>query len=111
MSFASFCLFSVRIAGGGDHMQHLPGSAHGRLRGFGHGQRTAIVCGFGGDLLGHDQRMLAIDRSLHIVGRHFGTTGGPHEMGIRFFMRPQFLQSFSDLARLDHQFLFLVRRF
>ncbi len=74
-----------------------------------HGQQAAIVGGFGRNLLVHDQRMLAIDRSLHIVGRHFGATGGAHKVGFRFSVLLQFLQGFGDLARLDHHFL--VRRF
>src|ERR1035441_4031638 len=77
--FASFRLFSVGIAGIGDHVQQLPRTAHCRLRGFGHRQQAAIVGGFGRDLLHYDQRMLAIDRSLHVVSGHFDATTGAHE--------------------------------
>jgi hypothetical protein len=106
--FAGFRLFSVGIAGIGDHMQHLSRTTHRRLCRFGHGQQAAIVSGFGRDLLGHDQRMLTIDGCLHIVGGHFGATGGAHEVCFRFSVLLQFLQSFGDLAGLDHQFLVLV---
>jgi hypothetical protein len=46
---------------------------------------------------GHDQRMLTIDRCLHIVGGHFGADGAAHEVCFRFFVLAQFLQGFGDL--------------
>jgi hypothetical protein len=61
--------------------------AQRRFRRFGHGQQGAIIGGFRGDLLGHD-------------GRHFGHSGGSHELRFRFPVLLQFLQRFGDLARL-----------
>jgi hypothetical protein len=74
--------------------------AQRRFRRFGHGQQGAIIGGFRGDLLGHDQRMLAVDCRLHVVSRHFGHSGGSHELRFRFPVLLQFLQRFGDLARL-----------
>jgi hypothetical protein len=54
--------------------------------------------------------MLTIDRCLYIVSRYFGANGAAHEVCFRFSVLAQFLQSFGDLAGLDHQLLVLVCR-
>ena len=79
------------------------------LRGLRHRQQTAIVGGFGGDLLRHDQRMFRVDRRLHVVGRSMAAPHA-HEACFRLGMALQLLQRCRHHTGVDGDSVLLVGR-
>lgn len=97
--------FSVGVTRIGHHFQLGVSVSYHGLRSFGHGQEAARIVGLIGHLWHHNQPMLRIDCSLHVVSRNLSLRG-VHKTYFWFAMLPQLLQGAGDCAGVNDWFLF-----
>ena len=77
------------------------------FRRFGHRQQTALIVGFGCDLLRHDDAVLGIDCGLHVVGGRMPVCH-THEPRFRLGIVLQLLQRSCHSALINGDFLLLI---